>query len=369
VGARDRTVSTASFEGEDRLPPRKRYSSSFGHRYVGSAGSVSTGGADGNGSGSGRSTPASAGGLVPELMRRERTHSAVGVSVFYFVRVLRADFVPQSVTSFLSTTTDDDDISTFVQDIDSRKPLSGRDKQREKDQELRRAADTQTQGGDDALGTKGKERERPREVPTRKGSSTGSSTARAWSGHSIDTDSPSTSGFTPERRRSTSPPKSGLSSSPTSITALASVSPGRGPMLTSQGEVDERLKKMNETFMKSLEGISGSSRRKDRKRAQDDDNEQQQQQPHRRANTVHEPTPTRGGTIAIAGRGLWLGRAHDGDLVHPTRSPSPSSPYSPGRGMGLGRGQDGSLSHSTGSEEVMGRMELYEERRRSGYQS
>lgn len=136
-------------------------------------------------------------------------------------------------------------------------------------------------------------------------------------------------------------------------------------MLTSQGEVDERLKKMNEIFMKSLEGISGSSRRKDRKRAQDDDNEQQ----HRRANTVHEPTPSRGRTTAIAGRGIGLGRAHDGGLVHPRRSPSPNSPYSHGRGMGLGRGQDGSLSHSTGSEEVMGRMELYEERRRSGYQS
>lgn len=341
MGDRDRTRSmTGSGEGEDRpFPPRKRYSSSFGHRYVGSVGSVSTGGADGNGSGSGRSTPAGAGGLASELMQRERTHSAVG-----------------SVTSFLSNTTDDDDISTFVQDIDSRKPLSGRDKEREKDKESRRAPDTQTQGG--AADAKGKERERPREVPMRKGSSTGSSTVRAWSGHS---DSPTTSGFTPERRGSTSPPRS---ASPTSVAALTSVSPGRGPMLTSQGEVDERLKKMNETFMKSLEGISGSSRRKDRKRAQDDANEQPQ---HRRANTVHEPTSSRGGTIAIAGRGLGLGRAHDVDSVHSRsrRSPSPSSPYSPGRG----RGRDGSLSRSTGSEEVMGRMELYEERRRSGYQS
>jgi len=85
VGDRDRTVSMTSLggsgEGEDRLPPRKRYSSSFGHRYVGSVGSVSTGGADGNGSGSGRSTPAGAGG---ELMQRERTHSAVGVSVLFY---------------------------------------------------------------------------------------------------------------------------------------------------------------------------------------------------------------------------------------------------------------------------------------------
>ena len=265
----------------------------------------------------------------------------------------------------MSATTDDDDISTFVQDIDSRKPLSGRNNEREKDKESRRAPDTQTPGGD-VSAAKGKERERPREVPTRKGSSTGSSTVRAWSGHSIDPDSPSTSGFTPETQDSTSPQRSGLSSSPTSVTALTSVSPGRGPMLTSQGEVDERLKKMNETFMKSLEGISGSSRRKDRKRAQDDDNEQLQQQQQRRANTIPEPTFSRGGTIGIAGRGLGLGRAHDVDLAHPRRSPSPSSP---GRGMGLGRGQDGSLSHSTGSEEVMGRMELYEERRRSGYQS
>ena len=95
MGDRDRTRSISlagsSGEAEDRIPPRKRYSSSFGHRYVGSVGSVSTGGADGNGSGSGRSTPASAGGLVSELMQRERTHSAVGVSVFYSIRDFRAD--------------------------------------------------------------------------------------------------------------------------------------------------------------------------------------------------------------------------------------------------------------------------------------
>lgn len=85
MGDRDWTVSMTSFgEGEDHLPPRKRYSSSFGHRYVGSAGSVSTGGADGNGSGSGRSTPAGAAGLGSELMQRKRTHIAVGVSVLFY---------------------------------------------------------------------------------------------------------------------------------------------------------------------------------------------------------------------------------------------------------------------------------------------
>lgn len=70
-------------EGEDtspRIPTRKRYSSSFGHRYVAAGGGGSVGSA-----GSG-----------------ERAES----------------------TSFLGVPTDDDEISIFVKDIDARKPLN-----------------------------------------------------------------------------------------------------------------------------------------------------------------------------------------------------------------------------------------------------
>lgn len=70
-------------EGEDtspKIPTRKRYSSSFGHRYAAAGGGGSVGSA-----GSG-----------------ERVESA----------------------SFLGAPTDDDEISIFVQDIDARKPLN-----------------------------------------------------------------------------------------------------------------------------------------------------------------------------------------------------------------------------------------------------
>ncbi|KAF8870029.1 hypothetical protein BD779DRAFT_1681478 [Infundibulicybe gibba] len=70
------------------VPTRKRYSSSFRHRYVASGGAGSEGGA----------------GSADRKELNERPGSA----------------------SFLSTNTDDDEISVFVQDIDSRKPLSDR---------------------------------------------------------------------------------------------------------------------------------------------------------------------------------------------------------------------------------------------------
>ncbi|KAH7929214.1 hypothetical protein BV22DRAFT_1102631 [Leucogyrophana mollusca] len=81
--------SLASAEGEEsspKVPPRKRYSSSFGHRYA------ATGGAGSDGS---------AGSA--DRREGERVGSA----------------------SFLGANTDDDEISIFVQDIDARKPLSG----------------------------------------------------------------------------------------------------------------------------------------------------------------------------------------------------------------------------------------------------
>jgi len=71
-------------EGEDtspKIPPRKRYSSSFGHRYVAAGGG---------------------GGSVGSAGSGERAESA----------------------SFLGAPTDDDEISIFVQEIDARKPLN-----------------------------------------------------------------------------------------------------------------------------------------------------------------------------------------------------------------------------------------------------
>ena len=47
--------------------------------------------------------------------------------------------------------------------------------------------------------------------------------------------------------------------------AHMSTSPSQGPMLTNRDEVDERLKMMNENFLKSLEGVGSRSRRSKRK--------------------------------------------------------------------------------------------------------
>lgn len=156
--------------------------------------------------------------------------------------------------------------------------------------------------------------------------------------------------------------------------AYLSTSPNRSPMLTNQNDVDERLKKMNETFLKSLEGISGSQRRKDKQKGTTAaalalPPEKREKMPG---------SPTRGssgsGEIPPFSRGIGLGIPMRGasDREH-------YFPYSnaPGLGLGLGRGRHASTSSSTlatsevdasqGSEEVIGRMDLYEERRRGGY--
>lgn len=132
-------------EGEDtspKIPTRKRYSSSFGHRYA------ATGG----------------GGSVGSTGSGERAES----------------------TSFLGVPTDDDEISIFVKDIDARKPLNAQ----------RQPLPAPTQG-----------------PPT-----------------------------TPSHTKSDS---------------MGSA----GPMLTREEDVDERLRHMNETFLASLEGLSGGRRR------------------------------------------------------------------------------------------------------------
>lgn len=80
-GERDRRVSVTSVGGDggEERPPRKRYSSSFGHRYIGSVGSVNSGeGAGSIGSGYGLTA-----GVAVGHDRRERKHSAVGVSLSF----------------------------------------------------------------------------------------------------------------------------------------------------------------------------------------------------------------------------------------------------------------------------------------------
>ncbi|KAG7440201.1 uncharacterized protein BT62DRAFT_938268 [Guyanagaster necrorhizus] len=186
------------------IPPRKRYSSSFGHRYAPSLGA----GSDGSGS------------------ANEKVGSA----------------------SFLSTNTDDDEISTFVQDIDARKPLSGR--------------------------------------------------------HRLHSQSPRQAFpvLPPPQKE-----EGGL------LLKQEAISPP-GAMLTSEGEVDEKLRKMNEAFLASLEGLGGI----------------------------------------------------EGNI----RRKTSDSPESRGRGSPIGLGMGGFVrprygsATSQGSEEVIGKLEFDDDRRR-----
>ncbi|KDR79468.1 hypothetical protein GALMADRAFT_243561 [Galerina marginata CBS 339.88] len=377
------------------MPPRKRYSSSFGHRYVGSVGSgtgivvgstSATAGSNesrtagmagdtsmpGSGNVSGRATPASLGGGGSGLEGKK-----------------------ESVSSFLGTATDDDDISIFVQDIDSRKPLSGRAKEREKREELEeqeRMWQYAHQGqvheherSSDEPTVKGKERERAPRYDI--GAQDRRPLSEVFADDAAYTTSPPPLHATPNYPH----PSSDMDMTPAAIAERAaqfSTSPTRSPMLTSQNEVEERLKKMNETFLKSLEGISGgSTRRKDRRKDADRDPSvpssssaapMDRERERERGREDSSSSSSSGNYPSRASRGVGLGFPSSRTSAAEREVYSPYPFNTPGLGLGLGRGRYASTSSSTlatseagasqGSEEVIGRMELYEERRRSGYQ-
>ncbi|KIJ60811.1 hypothetical protein HYDPIDRAFT_97800 [Hydnomerulius pinastri MD-312] len=93
LGDRRSLASAEGGESSPGHPPRKRYSSSFGHRYAASGG----GGSEGS--------PGSTG------ERKEGGGERQGAA------------------SFLGANTDDDEISIFVQEIDARRPLSSTSRQ------------------------------------------------------------------------------------------------------------------------------------------------------------------------------------------------------------------------------------------------
>ncbi|TFK37873.1 autophagy-related protein 13-domain-containing protein [Crucibulum laeve] len=377
-GERDRRVSMTdgggggggTEEGSRAMPSRKRYSSSFGHRYVGSVGSTGSGagvviagaGSTGSGEVAAGSAGSGGGGLVE---RRERKESAVN--------------------SFLSTNTDDDDISHFVQDIDSRKPLSGRDKERQKRDRQQEGRSESSDSRSDSRGeesnrgqrhdrdttdttirAKGKEREVPLRAGTvfPSGATTTTSSPVALAGSPSPLAQQRTSSLS-SATALVNPPITTrqLSTSPTA--AQMSTSPNRGPMLTNQGEVEERLRKMNEAFLKSLEGISGgaggSVRRKERER------ERTRVQRGENAGAgsgedVHSRRGSEGGGLPSRGDSSPVG---EGNL---RGSPSP---FAPEMRLRLGDRRQGSTSSlgnsagaSQGSQEVVGRMDFDDDSRR-----
>ncbi|KAH7915511.1 autophagy-related protein 13-domain-containing protein [Hygrophoropsis aurantiaca] len=222
--------SLASAEGDDssspKPPQRKRYSSSFGHRYAGSGGA-----------GSDRS------GGSRERREGERAGS----------------------TSFLGANNDDDEISIFVQEIATRKPLGS----------IRRSP-----GGEDGHA------------------------AAERTGNDSD-----------GSRRS-------------SI----------GPMLTTEADVDERLKHMNEMFLASLEGLGGNRRRERRPSADQGD-----------------------GSSAASSTDGAVARAETSSGRRDERDAGGSRDVSRPRLGSLRSASANDVASSGGSAEVMGRLELDDE--------
>ncbi|KAK2467744.1 hypothetical protein APHAL10511_000039 [Amanita phalloides] len=308
------------------IPTRKRYSSSFTHRYVSSGSVGSEPGAAGTGVG------ASPAGSTSPL--GVSTASNPGVTREWGGR---SSPCPEDVigkprsrsSSFLGKRTEDDDISLFMQDIETRKPLSGRWRM-----EVHEREGSGGSGGErEDTGGQGEERGRHAREATSGTDGTDSGTVQAGSGtvalevtmkgskgenrrHSLSpivttmADAPSVadanneasdgmssrrasyayqpypyqpSPLSPRPRpkpqaQSVSPVyrdaalsharyrSQGSSSLPVATTSTStstaipdtagtpSISPP-GAIPTSQAEVEVRLKKMNETFLKSLAGF------------------------------------------------------------------------------------------------------------------
>ncbi|KIM80296.1 hypothetical protein PILCRDRAFT_822785, partial [Piloderma croceum F 1598] len=252
-------------------PGKKRYSSSFSKRY-----SVTGGSGSGVGGGGGTGSEGSVGsGGEKKDGERVAVGSAGG-------------------GSFLSTNTDDDDISVFVQEIDARKPLSGHQRIRSLEQET---SDTGRRLGGGGSGRASRDEK----------------------------------------------PIAGLLSMDEQETSTST-----GPMLTSESEVDERLRQMNQAFLESLEGLGGGRRRERRSSSRlggDDGGSEQSSEPDPplgRMSTDGSGSKDGGGAVIGRGRGQTF---------------PPRPPLNP---QSTSTSDAGSVQ---GSDEVLGRLSLDDERR------
>ena len=168
---------------------RKRYSSSFGHRYA-----VNTGAGSDGSPGSG-----------PERKEAERPLVCNRIKLFpngiVFMRVLQS-------SSHISNNTDDDDISTFVRDIEARKPLR-------------------------------------RVLSDRRGHPLGSNPER------VDDLRSQFRGAGQDGN-----PATGVNGEPSNAGGINGIGE---PMLTNVSEVDQRLQEMNDAFAARLAGLSGAA--------------------------------------------------------------------------------------------------------------
>ena len=195
-----------------------------------------------------------------------------------------------------------------------------------------------------------------------------------------------------------------LSSSPPD----SSSSPNRGPMLTNQEDVEEKLKRMNETFLRSLEGIGkggGSVRRRDKEKGKEKEVERDvatrrflvspsEEVPvhpsggghtspspypgHQHPNSPSRisPSPTSSGgsstnnqpgifyhpqTISNTSHALGLEIGRGRGVVRSTNTSTSTSTSASSEAVGGGSGSGGGgggSGGSQGSEEVIGRMDF-----------
>ena len=292
-----------------KIATRKRYSSSFGHRYAASGGSTGSAGAGGPGSEGSTGSTGLIGGVAERVLSRETSQERDDRN--------RERERPR-VSSLLGTgsgsgtrgtavaTSDEDELSMFVREIDARKPLATG------------AAADGSRGGvvglgigfgpaADAGGVLQVERTESRPVK----------------------DPPTTA---------THPaPGSGVTKDPATTDSRHGAS---GPMLTREAEIDERLRHMHEVFMASLEGLgSGTARRGAQTSA---------------SSVAGDSSPVGDGATASAGASA---------VASGSASASASGSTRPRLGsMRSLSGGDG--ASSGGSAEVLGRMELDEDARR-----
>ncbi|KAI5985857.1 autophagy-related protein 13-domain-containing protein [Pisolithus albus] len=308
---------------------RGRYRSSFGHRYSpsGSGGGGVGAGVEGSTGSAGSGGAITSGGPAIEHDRvRELSREGGGKRDVSQEGVNRdagsggGNRERGRTTSFLAASTDDDELSMFVQEIDARKPL------------------TSTTGRSVVGRVEGSSRGSPSSglLPPRAGDGSGGgghddSSAGGGGG---ETDIGLGIGLTVGGSGAREKPERDSTDHRRSSSSISA-----GPMLTREAEVDEKLKHMNEMFLASLEGLGcGSGRRRSSEQV---------------------------GVVSIG---------RDGDGASPGTGSSGVSVSGSGgvqrprlRSMRSFSGGGGDVASSGGSAEVIGRLELdhhHEESRR-----
>ncbi|KAA1472595.1 hypothetical protein DENSPDRAFT_838916 [Dentipellis sp. KUC8613] len=329
-------TSLSSAEGAGRGV--KRYSSSFGHRYKDSGG----GGSDVSGSGSAAGVSGSA-----ERERKDVGGGGGGASVSPFRQALPLTGTSQGSqgTSFPSMgpvtrpTADEEDLSAFMQDISQRKPLGGR--------HLRTQSDSTSPAG----------QAHDRDLPA---SSSPSSRNSVPFGHMRG-------GTTPEY-----PPALDRESG-------GEGSPGRtGQVLTSQEAIGEELQRMNAAFAATLEMLGGA-----RRRERTQSSPSPSPSPGSASGSGARPRPYRESSLSRGMRELDSPRRRAERISEVTEASTESgnaSPMRETRGLGLGAEREsgeaiglglvlgprpGSRADSIASDQVIGKLELDDDRRRS----